>query len=106
MLLSFKASLLVSSQNKRMSSTNSIWGKESVLPILIYLNEPILFASINSLLIPSTTIKNKSGKRGNHYLGPLPCLKKVDVDPLIRTTNDIEVTQLITKLIKCTQKPK
>jgi hypothetical protein len=42
-------------------------------------------------LRPSTTIRKISGNKGHPYLRPLEGKKKLDVDPLIKTTKYIGV---------------
>jgi hypothetical protein len=57
---------------------------------------PFLDVFFNNLLNPYDIGRNRRGERGNPCLRPLSGMKKEKTSPLIRTTQDIEVMQLIT----------
>jgi hypothetical protein len=77
-----EASLLEPSQNKRISSTKSKWVKVRFLLNLNFFRDPILLDTSITLVIPSTTIDNNKGDKGNPCLSPFDGINNSDVDPL------------------------
>jgi len=64
------------------------------------LKETDLLASIDSLLKPFTTIRERRGYNGKPYINPLLGPKKGAIDPFIKTKNVTVDTYLITQLTK------
>ena len=46
-------------------------------------------------MIPSTTIDNNKGDKGNPYLSPFDGINNSDVDPLMKTVNDTDDKKFI-----------
>ena len=64
-----------------------------------------LLASPIARLSPSTTSKKRRVDKGQPYLKPHLVWKKGDVGPLIRTTKETVVIQLIIKFMKGNENP-
>jgi hypothetical protein len=90
--LSFIASLLKPSQNRRIPSTNKIWDRKTPPPILMPLKALDLFASTIAFFSPSTTIRNSNGERGHPYPSPLLGLNNFEVDPFIKMAKETQDT--------------
>ena len=71
---------------------NNGWDNNNSIPIMNLETIVTLFASITTLLKPSTLPKIQNRDKGNPYLNPLDGLKNVEFDPLINTTMDTYFT--------------